>query len=63
MEYTVGKIPATYSIDADKHGQARERKKGHLVRKADEHDSVSISDEARRRSDEAEDTSADQVTK
>lgn len=68
MEYSVGKIPAAYSIDADKHGPGRERKKGHLVQKIEAHDSISISDEARQRSaDEegAEEASgeSDQVTK
>lgn len=68
MGYSVGKVPAAYSIDADKHGPGRERKKGHLFQKAEAHDSISISDEARQRSaDEegAEEAPArkDQVTK
>lgn len=50
MEYSVNKIPGTLSIDPDKRGSDREQKKGRLVRRAEEHDSISISDEARRRS-------------
>ncbi|WP_243370365.1 hypothetical protein [Geotalea sp. SG265] len=67
MEYRVGKIPAAYSIDTDKHGAGRERKKGHLVQRAESHDSISISDEARQRSADEEAAeealSGNQVTK
>lgn len=50
MDYSVNKIPGTLGIDPDKRGSDRERKKGRLVRRVEEHDSISISDEARRRS-------------
>lgn len=52
MDYSVGKIPATYSIDPDKHGTEKERKKGRLFHKTA--DSICISDEARQRSADAE---------
>lgn len=55
MDYSVNKIPGTLSIDPDKRGSEREQKKGRLVRRVEEHDSVTISDEARRRSASAAD--------
>jgi|GEM_PF-1994076 len=50
MDYSVNKIPGTLGIDPDKRGSDREQKKGRLVRRVEEHDSITISDEARRRS-------------
>lgn len=73
MDYGVGKIPAAYRIDADKHQAKNERKKNRLVQKTENRDSISISEEARQRSASAETDSTegeapeeglmDQVTK
>lgn len=50
MDYSVHKIPGTLAVDPDKRGSDRDQKKGRLVRRVEEHDSISISEEARRRS-------------
>lgn len=53
MEYVVDRIPGKVIIDPDAGGQGHQRKRERPAQQA-EGDSVSISDEARRRSTEAE---------
>ena len=50
MNYIVGSFPGNVRIDPDAGGQERHRKREKPAQKADTGDSVSISDEARRRS-------------
>ena len=52
MNYIVGRIPGNVRVDPDAGGQGRQRKREKPEQKADTGDSVSISDEARRRSAE-----------
>lgn len=50
MSYTVDRIPGTIKIDPDAGGQERQRKRERPAHKPDRMDSVSISEEAKRRS-------------
>ncbi|HBG04960.1 MAG: hypothetical protein A2075_14900 [Geobacteraceae bacterium GWC2_58_44] len=50
MNYIVDRIPGNVRIDPDAGGQERQRKREKPAHKNDAGDSVSISDEARRRS-------------
>jgi hypothetical protein len=50
MNYIVGRIPDGLRGDPDAGGQGRQRKRERPARKGGGSDSVSISDEARRRS-------------
>jgi hypothetical protein len=50
MNYIIGRIPGNVRIDPDAGGQERQRKREKPAQKKDAGDSVSISDEARRRS-------------
>lgn len=50
MSYVVDRIPGSIRIDPDAGGQERQRKREKPVRKSDGMDSVSISEEAKRRS-------------
>lgn len=54
MNYIVGRIPGNVRIDPDAGGQERQRKREKPAQKPDAADSVSISDEARRRSAQAD---------
>ena len=54
MDYMVGRIPGNMKIDPDAGGQGHQRKRERTSQKARE-DSVSISDEARRRVTEGDD--------
>ncbi len=50
MGYTVDRIPGKVRIDPDAGGQERQRKREKPAPRAEQADSVSISDEAKRRS-------------
>ena len=50
MNNIVGRIPDGLRVDPDAGGQGRQHKRERPAHKADGRDSVSISDEARRRS-------------
>lgn len=50
MSYIVDRIPGSIRIDPDAGGQERQRKREQPQQKAGQTDSVSISDEAKRRS-------------
>lgn len=50
MSYIVDRIPGSIRIDPDAGGQERQRKRERQAHKAGQADSVSISDEAKRRS-------------
>jgi len=50
MSYIVGRIPGNVRIDPDAGGRERQRKREKPAQKTDTGDSVSISDEAKRRS-------------
>lgn len=50
MDYSVNRIAGTLAVDPDKHGSDREKKR-RPVRRGEGHDSITISDEARRRSE------------
>lgn len=54
MDYVVGRIPGNMNIDPDAGGQGHQRKRERPAQKAEE-DSVSISDEARRRVNDGDD--------
>ena len=55
MSYIVGRIPGEMRIDPDAGGQERQRKRERPVQKQGAKDSVSISKEARTRSDSERD--------
>jgi hypothetical protein len=50
MDYSVDRIPGNVRIDPDAGGQERQGKRGKPSRKSETEDSVSISEEARKRS-------------
>lgn len=50
MSYIVDRIPGSLRIDPDAGGQERQRKREKQAQKTETTDSVSISDEAKRRS-------------
>jgi hypothetical protein len=50
MNFIVGRIPGEIRIDPDAGGQGRQRKRERSAHKTETGDSVSISEEARRRS-------------
>ena len=50
MNYIIDRIPGNLRIDPDAGGQERQRKRERPPQKSDAVDSISISDEARRRS-------------
>lgn len=50
MVYIVDRIPGSIRIDPDAGGQERQRKREKQAQKSETTDSVSISDEAKRRS-------------
>ena len=50
MGYTVDRIPGSIRIDPDAGGQERQRKREKPAHKPEQTDSVSISEEAKRRS-------------
>jgi len=50
MNYIVDRIPGNVRIDPDAGGRERQRKRGKPAQKTETSDSVSISDEAKRRS-------------
>ena len=50
MNYIVGRIPGNIRIDPDAGGQEHQRRREKPAQKTETGDSVSISDEARRRS-------------
>jgi hypothetical protein len=52
MSYSVGRIPESMAIDPDAGGQGQQRKRERPAQRTGGADSVSISDEARRRSAE-----------
>lgn len=56
MNYTVGRIPGNVRIDPDAGGEGRQRKREKPAQKNDPGDSISISEEARRRSSEGDGT-------
>ena len=54
MEFNVGRIPGQLRIDPDAGGKGQQRKRENSAPKRGAGDSVSISDEAKRRSHEEE---------
>lgn len=50
MSYVVDRIPGDIRIEPDARGQERQRKREKAIRKSDGVDSVTISEEAKRRS-------------
>lgn len=59
MSYTVDRIPGSIRIDPDAWGQDRQRKREKPAQKSAHGDSVSISEEAKRRSSLGEEAEAE----